>query len=58
MCRVIEVPIANGMPLERWTAYMYCTAVCMGLSKDSYSLGTINGMSCITLRDIQDVKKC
>ena len=47
--RIIEIPFANGMPLERWTAYMYCEVVIRGLKKGDYCLGTKNGMSVIIL---------
>lgn len=35
----IHVPEADGMPLERWTAYMHCHAHSLGLSKGQFYLG-------------------
>lgn len=43
----IHVPEADGMPLERWTAYMYSTAASMGLSKGQFYLGKEDGKSYI-----------
>ena len=43
----IHVPEADGMPLERWTAYMHCRAHELGLSKGQFYLGEENGKSYI-----------
>ena len=43
----IYVPEADGMPLERWTAFMYSTAASIGLSKGQFYLGEEDGKSYI-----------
>jgi len=43
----IHVPEADGMPLERWTAYMHCKAHSLGLSKGQFYLGEEDGKSYI-----------
>jgi len=47
---IIEVPEANGMPLERWTAYMYCVACLRNLPSGTFSIGEIEGMSIIRIK--------
>ena len=47
--KVIEVPEANGMPLERWTAYMGCKVIENNLKEGEYYLGTRNKMSVIVI---------
>jgi hypothetical protein len=47
----IHVPEANGMPLERWTAYMWCILISKELTKTHY-LCTVDGESWIKPHDI------
>lgn len=49
---IIEVPEANGMPLERWTAYMYCVVNSMMLQPGTFSLCEIEGMSIIKVNKV------
>jgi len=51
---VIEVPKANGMPLDRWTAYMDCTAIQNDLRKGEYYIATRDGMSVIVITKEDD----
>ena len=52
----IHVPEADGMPLERWTAYMHCRAHELGLSKGQFYLGEEDGKSYIYIEsDIESV---
>lgn len=46
--KYIEVPFANGMPLNRWEAYMKSYAIVEGYH-NRFSIGMINGMSTITV---------
>jgi hypothetical protein len=48
--KIIEVPEANEMPLERWTAYMYCEANSLMLEHGTFSIGTVKGMSIIRVQ--------
>lgn len=48
---IIEVPEANGMPYFRWEAYMIATATNLGYPKGTYSYGSFNGMSRLTIKD-------
>lgn len=47
---IIEVPEANGMPLERWTAYMYCMASSLNLRAGTFLIGEIQGISTIKIK--------
>lgn len=50
MEKIIEVPEANGMPLDRWAAYMNCVACLLDFKIGTFSLGEIKGMSVIILK--------
>ena len=55
--KIIEVPEANGMPLERWTDYMYCTANSLMLEYETFSIGTVKGMSIIRVQPWRSLKE-
>lgn len=46
---IIEVPEANDMPLDRWTAYMDCVAISNDLRLGEYCLSKENGTSLIKI---------
>ena len=48
---IIEIPEANSMPFIRWEAYMIASASSLGYAWGTYSFGTLNGMSRITVKD-------
>jgi hypothetical protein len=44
--KAIRVELADNMPLDRWTAYMWCILITEKLTKTHY-LCTVNGESWI-----------